>query len=156
MREASQTRSDAVALLVLVVTERLDLDWASRAPKEPPDNFVDAEWIALRDNPSFRSFVDLLRAQLDRVGPVEGIYVATSSGGLSLSSLPSSIPPTQSGPACAAPVRITKPAAARRAHTGQGLDRLPNCPHPVWSSTQFATGCRSDHESRRSCHTLVR
>ena len=32
---------------------------------------------------------------------------------------------------CAAPVPITKPSAARRAHTGQGLDRLPSCPHPV-------------------------
>ena len=28
----------------------------------------------------------------------------------------------------------TKPAAARRAHTGQGQDRLPSCPHSVWSS----------------------
>jgi Phage integrase family len=56
----------------------------------------------------------------------------------------------------AAPVRITKPAAARCAHTGQGRDRLPSCPHPVWSSIQFAIGCRSDHGSRRSCHTPVR
>jgi len=52
-----------------------------------------------------------------------------------------------------APVRITKPAATRCAHTGQGRDRLPSCPHPVWSSIQFAIGCRSDHGSRRSCHT---
>lgn len=50
----------------------------------------------------------------------------------------------------------TKPAAAMRARTEQGRDRLPSCPHPVWSSIQFATGCRSDRGSRRSCHTPVR
>src|SRR6266478_9298115 len=43
---------------------------------------------------------------------------------------------------------ITKLAAAMRARTGQGRDRLPSCPHPVWSSIQFATGCRSDRGSR--------
>jgi len=71
MREAAQTRSYAAALSVLVVTECLYLDWASRAPKPPPDNFVHAEWIALHDSPGFRDFVDFLRAELDRVGPVE-------------------------------------------------------------------------------------
>src|SRR6266481_5887261 len=50
-------------------------------------------------------------------------------------------------------VGSTKPAAAMRARTGQGWDRLPSCRHPVWSSIQFATGCRSDRGSRRSCHT---
>ena len=39
----------------------------------------------------------------------------------------------------------TKPAAVMRARTGQGRDRLSSCPHPVWSSIQFAAGCRSDH-----------
>jgi hypothetical protein len=53
-------------------------------------------------------------------------------------------------------VWISKPAAAMRARTGQGRDRLPSCPHPVWSSIQFATGYRSDRGSRRSCHTPVR
>jgi len=72
MREAARTRSYAVALWSLVVTERLDRDWTSRAPKKPPDNFVHAEWIALRNTPSVRSFVDLLRAELDRVGPSRG------------------------------------------------------------------------------------
>ena len=71
MREAAETRSYAAALAVLVVTEWLYLDWASRAPKPLPDNFVHAEWITLHDNPSFRSFVDFLRAELDRVGPVQ-------------------------------------------------------------------------------------
>ena len=33
---------------VLVVTEWLYFDWASRAPKPPPHNFVHAEWIPPR------------------------------------------------------------------------------------------------------------
>jgi len=69
MREAAETHSYALALSVLVVTEWLYLDWASRAPKPLPNNFVHAEWIALHDNPDFRGFVDFLRAELDRVGP---------------------------------------------------------------------------------------
>src|SRR6516225_3015175 len=51
MREAAETHSYAVALSVLVVTEWLYLDWASRAPKPLPDSFVHAE--------------------LDRVGPAQ-------------------------------------------------------------------------------------
>ena len=69
MREAAETRSYAAALSVLVVAEWLYLDWASRAPKPPPNNFVHAEWITLHDNPGFRGFVDFLRAEWDRVGP---------------------------------------------------------------------------------------
>jgi len=69
MREAAETRSYAAALSVLVVAEWLYLDWASRAPKPLPNNFVHAEWITLHDNPDFRGFVDFLRAELDRVGP---------------------------------------------------------------------------------------
>jgi len=71
MREAAETRSYAAVLSVLVVTEWLYLDWASRAPKLLPDNFVHAEWITLHDNPNFRVFVDFLRAELDRVGPLQ-------------------------------------------------------------------------------------
>jgi thiaminase/transcriptional activator TenA len=71
MREAAQTRSYAAALSVLAVTEWLYLDWASRAPKPLPQNFVHREWIALHDNPALRGFVDFLRAELDRVGPVD-------------------------------------------------------------------------------------
>src|SRR5712672_3525695 len=62
MREAAETRSYAAALSVLVVAEWLYLDWASRARKPLPDNFV-------HDDPDFRGFVDFLRAELDRVGP---------------------------------------------------------------------------------------
>jgi thiaminase/transcriptional activator TenA len=71
MREAAETRRYAAALSVLVVTEWLYLDWASRAPKPVPGNFVHAEWVALHDNTDFRDFVDFLRAELDRIGPGE-------------------------------------------------------------------------------------
>src|ERR1700739_3440676 len=71
MREAAETHSYATALSVLVVAEWLYLDWASRAPKPLPDNLVHAEWITLHDNPDFRTFVDFLRAELDRVGPAQ-------------------------------------------------------------------------------------
>jgi thiaminase/transcriptional activator TenA len=69
MREAAETRSYAAVLAVLVVTKWLYFDWASRAPKPLPHNFVHAEWITLHDNPKFRVFVDFLRAELDRIGP---------------------------------------------------------------------------------------
>jgi thiaminase/transcriptional activator TenA len=69
MREVAETLSYAAALSVLVVAEWLYLDWASCAPKPLPNNFVHAEWIMLHDNADFRSFVDFLRAELDRVGP---------------------------------------------------------------------------------------
>jgi thiaminase/transcriptional activator TenA len=53
------------------VAEWLYLDWASRAPKPLPDNFVHAEWITLHYNPDFRDFVHFLRAELDRIGPAQ-------------------------------------------------------------------------------------
>ena len=71
MREAAATRSYAAALSVLVVAEWLYFDWASRAPKPLPENFVDAEWITLHDNPEFHGFVDFLCAELDRGGPAQ-------------------------------------------------------------------------------------
>jgi thiaminase/transcriptional activator TenA len=71
MREAAATRSYAAALSVLNVAEWLYLDWAMKAPKPLPSNFVHAEWITLHDNPDFREFVAFLRAELDRVGPAE-------------------------------------------------------------------------------------
>src|SRR5215469_16389702 len=64
--------------------------------------------------------------------------------------------PDQNATLVGGAVGSTKLAAAMRAHTGQGRDRLPSCPHPVWSSIQFATGCRSDRGNRRSRHTPVR
>lgn len=71
MREAASTQSYAAALAVLNVAEWLYLDWASRAQKPLPENFVYSEWITLHDNPDFRDFVAFLRAELDRVGPAE-------------------------------------------------------------------------------------
>lgn len=71
MREAAATQSYAAALAVLNVAEWLYLDWAMKASKPLPSNFVHAEWITLHDNPDFRDFVAFLRAELDRVGPTE-------------------------------------------------------------------------------------
>jgi len=71
MREAAETRTYAAALSVLVVTEWLYLDWASRAPRPLPANFVHTEWITLHDSPTLRGFVDFLRAELDRIGPAQ-------------------------------------------------------------------------------------
>jgi thiaminase/transcriptional activator TenA len=71
MREAAATRSYAAALAVLNVAEGLYLDWALKAPKPIPENFVYAEWITLHDNAAFQEFVAFLQAELDRVGPKE-------------------------------------------------------------------------------------
>ncbi|GLH34097.1 aminopyrimidine aminohydrolase [Pseudomonas sp. BR1R-5] len=71
LREAAATRSYAAALAVLNVAEGLYLDWALKAPKPLPDNFVHAEWITLHDNAAFQDFVAFLQAELDRVGPQE-------------------------------------------------------------------------------------
>ncbi|MFJ4112425.1 TenA family protein [Pseudomonas sp. NPDC089758] len=71
MREAAATRSYAAALAVLNVAEGLYLDWALKAPKPLPENFVHAEWITLHDNAAFQDFVAFLQAELDRVGPQE-------------------------------------------------------------------------------------
>ena len=71
MREAAERRSYAAALSVLTVTEWLYLDWASRAPQPRPHNFVHAGWITLHDSPTLRGFVEFLRAELDRIGPLQ-------------------------------------------------------------------------------------
>jgi thiaminase/transcriptional activator TenA len=98
MREAAETRSYAAALSVLVVTEWLYLDWASRTPQPLPVNFVHAEWITLHDNPGFRGFVDFLRG----VGPhrprARGSVPRLFSSGPPPSNSPSSKPPTPTGP----------------------------------------------------------
>jgi thiaminase/transcriptional activator TenA len=93
MSEAAETRSYAAALSVIVVAEWLYFDWASRAPKPLPDNFVHAEWITLHDNSNFCSFVDLLRAELDRVAPYRRTSAAIFSVGLSPSNSHFSKPP---------------------------------------------------------------
>lgn len=67
--EAADTRDYATVLAVLLVTEWLYLDWAQAAPRPLPESFVHAEWITLHDNPDFIDLVELLRSELDRVGP---------------------------------------------------------------------------------------
>ncbi|MCQ8277012.1 TenA family protein [Acetobacteraceae bacterium KSS8] len=69
MREAAESGSYPAVLSVLCVAEWLYLDWAMRAPRPLPADFVHAEWITLHDNPDFRQFVSVLRSELDRVGP---------------------------------------------------------------------------------------
>ena len=69
MLEAARSDSYAICLSVLTVAEWLYLDWAERAPKPLPDDFIFAEWIVLHDNPYFVEFVGFLRSELDRVGP---------------------------------------------------------------------------------------
>lgn len=69
MREAAATRDYASALTVLLVAEWLYLDWAVRCPAERPAWFVHAEWIDIHDRPALGPIVDLLREELDRVGP---------------------------------------------------------------------------------------
>src|SRR4029077_4543548 len=110
-REAADTRSYAAALSVLVVAERLYLDWASRAPQPLPNNFVHAEWIMLHDNPNFRGFVDFLRTELDRVGPAHADLCRDFFLALSRSNSPFSKPPMrpESLLRTSAPLRRNKP-----------------------------------------------
>jgi thiaminase (transcriptional activator TenA) len=77
MREAAETRSYAAVLSVLVVTEWLYLDWASRAPT-PPNNFVPLSTSCARS--------------WTGSAPRRRIYAATSSVGLSPSNSPFSTP----------------------------------------------------------------
>jgi thiaminase (transcriptional activator TenA) len=98
MREAAETRSYAATLSVLVVAEWLYLDWATRAPRPLPDNFVHAEWITLHDYPDFRSFVDFLRAELDRSAPHGRTCAATSFVGLSVRQEVGAIQPVEARP----------------------------------------------------------
>ena len=72
-RQALVLAQLAAALAVLNVAEGLYLDWALKAPKPMPDNFVHAEWITLHDNPAFQDFVAFLQAELDRVGPQDAV-----------------------------------------------------------------------------------
>ena len=98
MREAAETRSYAAVLSVLVVAEWLYLDWASRAPKPLPDNFVYAEWITLHDNPDFATSSISCARSWTGSAPRTRICAATFSGGLSPSNSRSSKQPISTGP----------------------------------------------------------
>lgn len=74
--DAADTRSYAAILGVFVVCEWLYLDWATRPENRAhgtgengyPTRHVHAEWVRLHDYPGFHQLVDVLRAELDRVG----------------------------------------------------------------------------------------
>ncbi|WP_275285830.1 TenA family protein [Halomonas elongata] len=55
----------AEMLAVLVVTEWLYLDWATRVSRAEGLHPLMNEWIDLHDNPDFQAFVDWLRRRLD-------------------------------------------------------------------------------------------
>ena len=98
MREAAETRSYAASLPVLVLAEWLYLDWASRAPKPLPDNFVHAEWMMLHDNPGFAASSISCARSWTASTPRRRICAETFSSGPSPSNSPSSKPPTPTGP----------------------------------------------------------
>ncbi|MET4700592.1 thiaminase/transcriptional activator TenA [Constrictibacter sp. MBR-5] len=88
MGEAARSGRYAPVLTVLVVTEWVYLDWATSVMDTVPDQFWFAEWIDIHANPDFRSFVEWLIAELDRLGPtlsdaeraeVRDLFVRTSA-----------------------------------------------------------------------------
>jgi hypothetical protein len=96
MREATQARSYAAALSVLVVTEWLYLDWASRAPQPRPANFVHAECSRCTTVRVYATSSSFCARNWIGSAPSNQIFAATSSGGASASNLPSSMPPIPS------------------------------------------------------------
>jgi thiaminase/transcriptional activator TenA len=54
-------------LAVLLVAEWLYLDWATRDDATPPDEPLQAEWIALHSGRAFAAWVEFLRSEFDRV-----------------------------------------------------------------------------------------
>ena len=66
MDDARRSGDYGVALTVLLVAEWLYLDWAARPDTAPPD-WLHREWIDLHRGPGFTAWVDLLRAETDRV-----------------------------------------------------------------------------------------
>jgi thiaminase (transcriptional activator TenA) len=54
-------------LAVLLVAEWLYLEWATRPETAPPDEPIQAEWIALHNGRAFEAWVEFLRAEFDRV-----------------------------------------------------------------------------------------
>jgi thiaminase (transcriptional activator TenA) len=52
---------------VLLVAEWLYLEWATRPEETPPEEPLQAEWIALHSGRAFATWVEFLRAEFDRV-----------------------------------------------------------------------------------------
>lgn len=67
MDTARRSADYASCLGVLLVAEWLYLEWATRPDHEPPDEPIQAEWIALHSGRAFTAWVDFLRAEFDRV-----------------------------------------------------------------------------------------
>lgn len=70
MDDARRTADYGTVLAVLLVAEWLYLDWASR-PAGPPPDWLHAEWIELHRGADFAAWVDLLRAEADRVADAD-------------------------------------------------------------------------------------
>lgn len=70
LERAARDGGYAETLAVLVPAEWVYLSWATTAAENesPPSRFYLAEWIDIHANRSFASFVDWLRAELDREG----------------------------------------------------------------------------------------
>jgi thiaminase/transcriptional activator TenA len=67
MDDARRSADYPSCLAVLLVAEWLYLDWATRPDATPPDEPLQAEWIALHSGRAFEFWVDFLRSEFDRV-----------------------------------------------------------------------------------------
>jgi len=65
LHDSARSGSYAEILAVLVVTEWVYLEWASRVRRAEGLHALMGEWIDLHDNPGFREFVAWLRRRLD-------------------------------------------------------------------------------------------
>lgn len=68
MDEARRSADYPSCLAVLLVAEWLYLEWATRPEEPPPDEPIQAEWIALHSGRAFAAWVEFLRTEFDRVG----------------------------------------------------------------------------------------
>lgn len=67
MDDARRSADYPSCLAVLLVAEWLYLEWATRPEEEPPEEPLQAEWIALHSGRAFTAWVEFLRAEFDRV-----------------------------------------------------------------------------------------
>lgn len=66
MDEARRSADYPSCLAVLLVAEWLYLEWATRPEETPPEEPLQAEWIALHSGRAFTAWVEFLRAEFDR------------------------------------------------------------------------------------------
>ncbi len=67
MDDARRSADYPSCLAVLLVAEWLYLEWATRPEETPPEEPIQAEWIALHSGRAFAAWVEFLRAEFDRV-----------------------------------------------------------------------------------------